>query len=440
MTANGARGPTEPGSAVRSRSRSRSGRTAATRAAILEAAWRLVDQRAAVGVVGAASLAAIAAEAGVSRAGLVHHVPTRRDLGLVMADRLVAASTGLSYEDVAEVLRDMAPERVLEAIRDVAQANWDALNEPDAGGFEARFLRVMSAAFNGGPEADELRRVVAERYWGRFLPDLMTAYEIGMQRAHLRLVEPFTLEEVARILEGLADALMRQSLLEPGAVREELYADAVAVVLSAITTPRSEVIAVEDLSAYFVQQAAAVPRMDLEGWMPFLRQVGPLFVDGVGGISFHALAAAGTAGRTATEIRQTFGTVQSVAACVFVRHMPRFERAVRGLDQDPDAALQQLLVEVARAAGEEPHLAQALLAERLRSRTAVGAEVGPNDIRMLVPVAPMVSAAMRLIGLPLRALVDLGSTVLNAVLAEASAYPSDPPETVVEHALRLIPR
>ena len=416
----------------------RSWRGDQTRDAIVEAAWRLTDAQGWGRVVGGLRVGAIAAEAGISRAGVAHHFGSRQELGEAMATWLVDQTSMTSIDDVDSELAEIPTGGVLESMRAAAQANWDGLSTPDELRFLGRLLRLYSASLEPGEQTVELRRLVNEDFRGGYLPVLVQLYEVAMAQAGLRLIEPFTVEELARVLEALAESLLIQFALEPDTIRSDLYTDAVSVLMSAITSPVSEVVAIEDLSTFFVDLAAPVPRVDLAPWMGFLELVAPLFAHGVEHVTFSALARAGR--RPATAISETFVTVQTVAASVFVRHIARFEAVVERNDGSPERALNELLCAIAETAAAEPHAAQALLAERLFART-VARELGPNDIRMLVPIAPIVSRALRQVAnVPLESLVELASSVVNTLLAYASTHVGDPARVAAEHVLRLVGR
>ena len=374
----------------------------------------------------------------MSRAGLGHHFGSRDELGVGMAGWLVEQVTGFPVDEIDRWLHETPSDDVLAWMHGAAQANWDAFSVPEEIRYESRLLSVLAAAVEDRPDTADLRRLVKERFRGRYLPALEGVYQVALDRSGRRLIEPFTLDEVARLLDGLAESLLIQRAFEPGAVRDDLFADAVSVIVTAITTPVSEVASVDDLSAYFVRRAASVPPVDLASWLEFLGLVAPLFAGGIGPVTFSALSRAGH--RSAGEIRETFGTVRNAAASTFARHLDTFELAANRNPSAPGRALSDLLCEIARVAAAEPHVAQALMSERLLARTTVGPDVGPGDIRLLVPLGPMVSLAMRPVaGIAVQPLVDLATSVINTLLAYASTHVSVPPHLAAEHAMRLIP-
>lgn len=404
---------------------------------IVEAAWRLSDREGAARMLAGVTLGAVAEEAGMTRAGLSHHFTSREELALAMAESLVAGFSMAPVEEVTQWLSELAVEDVLDSLRVAAQANWNAHSRPDQLLGASRMLALYAGGI--GPHAvGEVRGLAGARFLGQLLSHMGEVYEAALGRAGLRLIEPFTYHELARMLEGLGGALLVQHATQPGTIRDDLYADVVAVILSAITTPSAQPAEVQDLAMAFARQAAVVQRIDLSDWLDFLVDVAPAFVDGTDQVAFSALARAG--GCPAGEIRETFGTVRFVAACCFVRHMVPVVEAASRNSSGPDRALSDVLCEISRWAAAEPYIAQALLAERLLARTIHGNEIGPADIRVLVPLAPVMSATMGHLTLPLPQLVRLGSSMAHTLLVHASTHVTEPPHVAAELASRLIPR
>ena len=84
--------------------------------------------------------------------------------------------------------------------------------------------------------------------------------------------------------------------------------------------------------------------------------------------------------------------------------------------------------------------AQALLAERARAQMASLKVTESTDVRILVPLGPVLFARLRpLVDRTDDVVYDLSAIVLDTVLAYATTRPDLAPAAVAEVALRLIP-
>jgi hypothetical protein len=99
-----------------------------------------------------------------------------------------------------------------------------------------------------------------------------------------------------------------------------------------------------------------------------------------------------------------------------------------------------LLCELARAAQSDRHSAHALLAERTGAQMTALKVTETTDVRILVPLGPVLFARLRpLVERSDDVVYDLSAIMLDTVLAYATTRPDLAPAAVAEVVLRLIP-
>lgn len=395
------------------------------RAAIIQAAWNEADALDASLLVAGLSLRRIAEAAGVSPGTVRYHFPTMRELGLAMADELLAGMSLVPIEDTAEGLALLATEGLATASRVAAQTNWDMLAVAEERRFEERVHRLVNVALGNGPDAEAMRRKLQEGYWGAFRPDVDAMLQITLDGSGRAMVAPFTVRDLSILTGALSIALFVEADCQPGAVRPGLYADAVVALVRGSTMPIARTRSIDEVAA---EMHADVPggRSGREALVGLAQTAAPLFADGFDDVGFAAVRDAGDPTIPIEAVVEAFGTVRAVAATSFSRHVDDIaEAAVRRRDRSPEVAVADLIHELARRAQGEPWVALALLQERADATVRSGENVGVDDIRSLVPLDRLllnglISARPEAAE---RELTVLAGIVVDATLSQAASHP-----------------
>lgn len=124
----------------------------AAKAAIVEAAWRVVDRQGVVQLLAGVSLRDIAEEIDISASTISYHFDGQEGLAWAMIESLVDARDLEPLRALTEVVH-AEPGTIdpSELVRAAAQADWDELSRPESSTFERRLMRVLAAT---GSDAD----------------------------------------------------------------------------------------------------------------------------------------------------------------------------------------------------------------------------------------------------------------------------------------------
>ncbi len=407
------------------------------KAAIVEAAWGLVDRRGVVQLLGDVSLRDIADELGISASTITYHFGGKEGLAWAMVESLVDA-------------RDLEPLRVLtdvlssgagsidasELVRVAAVANWAELARPESSTFERRLMRVL-AATGSSADGERIAARLRDGVWNEYLDPFTDLLDAVCRTQRRRFVEPFTSREVARIVMATAERLLQQWLLDPDGVRPDLLPDAMVAFFSAVMRPDSTRLSIEELESsmrVLEPQDGADP--DLVTWRRRVAAAAaPLFTGPAVDVSLTEVAAA--ADVSVTEVAERFRGPTEVAAVSVYRFMPDLRAAVeRRLDVDVRLALVDYLCEVARLARIEPPAWGALGLERQRAVYSIGPDVH-HDVPLDLTIAAGLAALDNTVPEPDRA--DLSRLVVDTVISYSLTRPNVAPHSVAALALRLVP-
>ncbi|UDY35425.1 TetR family transcriptional regulator [Dermatobacter hominis] len=411
------------------------------RAAIVEAVWAALDEADLAQLTGGMSVRQVAAAAGVSAGGVQYHFPTMRDLGAAMVDSLLLDVAVEPIDAAAEGAALLASDGLAAAVRAAAQFNWDALESPDELAYDRRLQRVLALAHGTGPDAVELRRRLRDEFWGSFRPVFEAMLQAMLDTTDRRLVEPFTVTDLARVTGALAEGLRVQQTCHDGAIRADLYADAVVAMATALTVPVSRPRSVSEV-AVELHQVRSSASEGVVGLAAVARAAAPLFADGFEDVGFASIVAASELDVALEDVVEAFGDPRVVAAVSFSRHLDALgDAASRRRAASPDVALADLVLELARRAQAEPWVAVALVQERAAAATRSARVDDGADVRSLVPLDPLVA------GLLADARPELGEReaaavavlVVDTTLAQAAARTTEAVSALSRRVLRLVP-
>jgi len=409
----------------------------AAKAAIVEAAWRVVDRQGVVQLLAGVSLRDIADEIGISASTISYHFDGQEGLAWAMIESLVDARDLEPLRALTEVLR-AEPGTVdpSELVRGAAQADWDELSRPESATFERRLMRVLAAT---GSDADGERITARLRdgVWEEYLGPFTELLDAVCETQHRHFVEPFTSREISRVSMATAERLLHQSMLDPDAIRGDLLADSMVAFFSAVLAPDTVRLGIDELeSSMQVLEPHDGADPELIEWRRRVAEAAaPLFTGPANQVSLTDVATA--AGVPVRAIRERFRGATEVAAVSAYRFLPELRVAVeRRLSVDVHLALADYLCEIARLARIEPAVWGALGLERQRAALAAGPDVHDD-----VPLDLIVEAGLAALGIPVsdQERADLSRLVVDTALSYSLTRPTVAPHTVAALAMRLIP-
>ena len=407
-----------------------------TRVELVEAAWRLVDRMSLIEMLSGLTPTAVAREAGKTTGAMHHHFGSTEDLVRAMVEFLIANQPMAELEALVEALGPATESPFADMLRTAALVDWEVLETDEMLQHMVREQLIENRATQTRfVDGTELREIVAEELFRRPIEDLTAIYDVFLESVDRTIVPPLDMMSFARVLSGLTQVLHLHALLQPGEVDGELFAAIVAALVSTFTTPSGRPSSLVDL------ELGLLGSLDVNGrggdrLHAVAHVAATLFDDGVSDVTLSQIAS-----RTevpARELAEMFGTVRRVAAVGFSDCLPEvIASANRHRDSDPKRALADVLCDIARAARARPHLALALLEERIDAASSPGPST--LDIRLLVPLAFAVLTPLGDLHIERQNLPDLAALLIDTVLLLGATRVNVAPASVAEMAIRLLP-
>ncbi|MBU6215374.1 MAG: TetR family transcriptional regulator [Acidobacteria bacterium] len=408
------------------------------RASIVAAAWRLADRRDVSQILAGVSFRDVARELGMSASTISYHFSGPSDLAWAMLDALVDDIDLEPLRVLTEVLRaEDVPSDVASLVRAATQADWEVLATEESAAFERRLMRAL-AATGGHEDGDRIAARLRERIWGRYLAALTDLIEVICDRSGRHFAEPVTPYEMARMSTAMVERLLHQWMVDPDGVRDDLAADGMVALYSALLRPDHQRVHVDELEASMRRRDEADP--EVAERLQWARQVG---VASAGLFSRPPLEVSLTeiaevAGVSVRAVGERFRSPVEVAAVSTYRHLAALSAAFdRRVEIDVELGLVDALSELVRLVRAEPNTWGSLAIERPRS-VFRGATDG---IHLAVPLDTIVETSVEAMGLGLSEgeRVDLSRLVVDTVLSYSLTRPAAAPAAVAELALRLLP-
>lgn len=442
-----------------------------TRDALIRAALELNDDLPLERIFAGVTTAAAAQRAGVTTGSFFHHFRNATEF----ADALVRSydhERPTTAEIGAQLLTSIPGATMSDALATVLANAWHLVSADPAMRAERRGQMHLFAhhrtplrrtavnapddltgdgpedaapATSGIPGTDGTIGDVLRDVYRAQIDDMTTIWGDVLDVTGMRLDRPFDVRRLAVSIYSLLLGMEILQQVDPDAVDDLLFAETTATLATSVSSldfraPRVVVAAELGEDPIASPQARSGARRRHETRIRVVRAVSGLFDDGWDSVSATEVA---DAAKVSTQtVINLFGNVRRVCAATFVRHVPAFEAAITGHRPDqPMESVRSALLVLARAAAEDPHPARAFLAERVGTRSARGFDLDDDDIRVLVPLGIRLTRPLgAAIGWELTslALPDLGSTLIDFVLANATPRPGRSEETV-ELAMRLLP-
>jgi AcrR family transcriptional regulator len=418
----------------------------ATRDQLVRVGLELADELSLARLYAGITAKAVSERAGVTTGSFFHHFPTLADFADAMALSFLAEHQDQT-EDVDDMVDAMDHDRFADIMLSVLRAQWE-LATGSRELVEQFRSEMMLWSHHHQPlhrPVGDLRTVgdVLERTYRTREDDASAGWHQLLERTGLTLIEGFTTGRMSTALTALWQGLQLRRALEPAAVDDDLFPEVATLLTAAVVQGRGVRRRLEDAAAP-LDEADLSPQA--RSGARRRRQTRRRIIEASTGRFDH-----GWEEVTATEVAEwsevsvqtvfnLFQSVRGVAASTFRRHYRAYDEAVQSrLPTDPLDALRAGLVVLALAAAQDPEPARALLSERLAAHGRHGDTLVEGDIRVELPLVLVAVQPLERMGLDGTTAVDVGSTLVNFVLAHAIPRPGRADETV-ELALRLLPR
>lgn len=408
---------------------------------------RLLAQLRFEDVLRAVETRAIADAAQVTTGSFFHHFRSREHFAAAVVDRWEA----LWEERVARLVAFAVQAADVSGhggVRAAAAREWEALAQPGVHESVQRVLwalRDQPLPGRGGRTGRDLLSDAYAKLSAAVRPD----YERGLRGLGREPLPPFTSHDLEVLTTAVAEGLQLRAAVDPGAVRADLYGDAVAGLLLGISRPRpGPEAAAEQIDLARLEMRLGGTRQPApsdeqpERWREIADAAAHLFVDrSPGDVQFSEVAAA--AGLGVGIVRQEFERVSAVAAASWVRHVPEIV-AVAGPPlapgEDPTRRIEAVLLRYVELLRTNPGAAEGLIGEVVRSmRPGVEAR---RDVRALFPVpsllTPHVEELRRQGRLRRRVeIARLSRSLVHLVTMQATMFPDDSPARIVDETMTM---
>ncbi len=377
-----------------------------TRLDLLDAALGLVESFTDNEILAALTPARVAAAAGRTTGSFFHHFPSRRGFLDALAGRIADEYGGTFYDDILSAVAELHPNDVPGIIRAGAEYSWQSAHGPERlphGLISALSHAAPSTIRADGTPGTELFR---DRVWGAHRAAMGPLYQGFIDSWQRSWVEPFDERLLTDVLAALEFGLIMMQRSGAEDISERAFSDVVLAIVVVATSPRDHPVRLADIEMSLMADGNSDDRpppeisVDDVHWS----KIGALF-DGGGSVPLTSIAE--VLDIDVMEAQALFGSARRAAALSVSAWIPGLmDAADRHLEEAPDRALADTVVDLARRARDQPYLAQALLAERAAAQlieVAGGAngdildqvQISRPIIKVLCATSPDVAAERR---------------------------------------------
>jgi AcrR family transcriptional regulator len=374
-----------------------------TRQQLLRATWSLIGELTFSDIVRLVPAKAIAERAGRTEGAFRHHFPDNGDFVRALVevprrDGLFGGSDDLdSYNAVRAVLEEFEAHEIVGVVRSAALADFETTRRPSDLAAARGELLLLTRVSN----EPELTPVVAQGIFRNLIPPYRESYQAAMDRIGASLLEDFDIDQFTTILTALDWGLLLYWLADPELASRDFVVDALSVVAMSLAVQSDQPVRrLADIEAATVPFLADDRPLDRDGRLAVAAAAHHLFERDVRAVAFSAIA--DVAEVDTITLRRSFGRPEVVAAWSFVVHLDEIRHAGNAnAARDPERPVADALCELVRVVRRDPHVARALLDERL-------APTG-DEIRAALPLASVLAGAG--VGSDAEQLVDLALTL-----------------------------
>lgn len=411
------------------------------RAQLVDAGIELILEQSFQDLLTSVDTRSITEAAGVTTGSFFHHFANRAQFTDAVAERLVELWEQSTQRTLGVI------ESFIDApdadVRAAARAEWSSLvHESALSGLQhllwvARGQRLREGSSLTGAD------VLAQGHRD-FNHAVVPAYGRAIERIGREMLPPFTLEELSIALSALANGLEMRRTVDPGSVRDDLYADLLASLIVTVTRPAGERVEEADVSSLdreLVLRAEGRSRESPGGtWRQIVEAAAPLFAERrLADVKIAEIAE--VAGVSTSTVYHQFGSVSAVAAAGWARHVPELESIASEpltAAEGPIVRMEQVLTRFIQIARQERGALEGLVLEVV-ARSA-------GDSRPAAPDPPLASLLvphvreLRARGL-LRRRIDstaLARSIMQLTAMRVLSAPEDPDERIIDETLGML--
>jgi AcrR family transcriptional regulator len=410
------------------------------RAALVDAGVQLALQQRFEDLLTSVDTRSITSAAGVTTGSFFHHFKNRAEFIDAVVERF-GELWERSARRTLDVLASSFTGEDEPSVRGAATSEWSGVTEDEVLSGLHHLLWVARDQAVSESDGRMVGDVLRERNdW--LDHTLVASYERVLRAIRREMLPPFTVQELSVGVSALANGLEMRRAVDGQAVREGLYGDLVASLVTTITRPareRAEKGRVGgDRQPVGLTSGAREPARDTRDQIA--EAAAPLFVERrVGEVKIAEIAE--VAGVSASTVYHQFGRVSAVAAAGWVRHLPELEAiATEPLtaQEGPVQRIEQILtryIEIARASRG------ALEGQVLE--TVAGASEAPESGAASAPIAALLAAHIRELRTRgvLRRRIDsdsLARSIVQLVAMRLLSRPEESGERIIDDTLGLL--
>lgn len=414
------------------------------RAALVDAGVQLALQQSFQDLLTSVDTRSITSAAGVTTGSFFHHFENRAEFIGSVVERF-GELWEASVLRTLDVLTSSFTGDTEPSVRGAASAEWSGVTEDEVLSGLQHLLWVARDQAVSASDGRMVGDILRER--NDWLDQTMVAsYERALRAIRREMLPPFTVRELSIGLSALANGLEMRRAVDPQTVREDLYADLVANLVTNITRPARERAEEGGLGGDrqpvgLTSAARDSSREPSRGTRDQIAEAAaPLFVERrVGEVKIAEIAE--VAGVSASTVYHQFGRVSAVAAAGWARHLPELEAiAAEPLTarEGPVRRIEQILtryIEIARSSRG------ALEGQVLE--TVAGASEAPESGATSAPVAGLMAAHIRELRARgvLRRRIDsdsLARSIVQLVAMRLLSQPEESGERIIDDTLGLL--
>lgn len=421
------------------------------RAELVEAGISRLAQQRFQDLLAAVETRTIADGAGVTTGSFFHHFRNRSHFASAVADAFVERWTQ-RVERLQTAAASSNDRQGLAGIRPAAAQEWSGLVADG----DLPALQHLLWGVHRQTLCDETARTAGDVLRGGY--DVLTetveaTYMEGLRLLGREMLPPFTSRDITVIMTAFAEGLQMRHGVDPGAVRDELYADTISAILLGVTRPRVEpsdpapAPELAHLESRFLvhRHDGRVDGVPVETWRHIADSTAHLFVDrSPSDVRLSEVAAA--AGVSVDAVHRHFGTVTAVAAAGWARHMPELEAIAAvptTVEEGPILRIEQVLRRAVQLVRANRGAAEALLAQVVTEAGPSAGHEHRRPIREIVPAAVILVPLIRELRATgqLRRRMEterLARSLVHLCTMQALVFGDESAERVVDETMTLV--
>ncbi len=382
-----------------------------TRAALIRAAWELVDEMPLHELLSAVRVEDVVAEAGVTTGAFFHHFASRQQfVDAMVEDLLLKAHDRASLEELG-ALESIDAGETGSDLRNEAESFLSMVDHAEGARTLRRMLLLWSRSADDLIGDATLGALLTEHYWEPAEATQREIWRLVLNLAERYPLAPFDRAAMTLVMEALGTGFLVRRLAAPELFTIELFADVVMLLISTMSTPISGTVTLAEMEVG-LGEVMTMPATDQAMHQ---REVAANYAsrldEGWETCSFTELAGLVPDGPTATELAAMFGGVRRLAAFAFYTVLEPVAWFVdRDFERDPPPR-REAIAAIVLAARAHPSLARAHSLERARDTTRFGLTHSEGDVRLGV------SLESGIIRAHLNAMADHSVTVRQVVEA-----------------------